>query len=1283
MFCMATCNNTKADDGRLFTSDELTSSSVNCVIQDKLGFIWVGTEDGLNKFDGYHFEHFYSKSNDSTTISDNTITTIHVDRKGQLWVGTGSGLSKFDYHNSKFTRHQFPGSLTPRVTAIAENEGGLLIGTAGYGLFCIRNGSDKVVSVTGMPKMTEEDYFSRIHVDQQGWIWRGSHKEGITRYLLDKDYKTIKKQKFHMPFGGTVCFLRKDKYTTLIVGLHGIMSFDIRTGKMDNPGYDLSALNDNVSIRNARFDNHGNLYICTAGNGVMKIARGTKLLTKAFNDNILSTANANALVVDKYENIWTTCYNKGLYKISNKKAPFSFWSLATQDIKSGSAMSSLTMGSDGNIWCTIQNNGLYVFNKQGELLEHPNSPMGTSLVYCDRQGRYWLCTENSIYSYNPATGLSTKLADLHGWGINCMADDMQGNLYVSIFGKGLWVYDMATGKSRTYSMNEQTNSDRFLWNDWIMGMKLDSSGTLWIGTAKGVSCYDTKKQEFKRFKDGCLLPNIYCNSLAEDQKGNIYIGTNAGLYKYSKHTGNIELVEPSAELEGRTIKSIVAENNDKIWLGTSNGIWLYDAKKQGMYSFIHGFGLKAREYRAGMALTTQEGNIVFGANEGLTVFSPAELNHSNIKLGEVFLTGFFINGKSCDCLQDRFTIPYEEKLFTMQFSLLDYRNTENITFEYRLNHNHSWTKVEEGSNSIVFNRMIPGKYQLEVRAVCNGVVSGKNKTITLVVENPWYATNTAYLIYILIAIAILATAFMVYRRHKREELEEAKMQFLINATHDIRSPLTLIIEPLTQLKKIVGNGEGHDYIDTISHNAQRLLLLVNQILDERKIDKKQMHLHCSETDIADFINRSMKSFKFRAERRNINLSLTSSQKGIMVWIDRIHFDKVIANLLSNAFKYTPDEGEITINVEKNDCCCIISVTDTGIGLKEEKTERLFERFYQSKNARNVSTAGTGIGLNLCRALVNLHGGTISAANRTDGRHGAVFTVSLPLGNAHLKPEEIETAEDAADLKTPQHRQPSHNIRVMVVDDDEEIAHYIKNELSAIYRFSLFRNGKEALKALLSNPSHYDIIISDVMMPEMDGISMLRAIKTNPNISDTPVILLTSKAEVADRLEGLKRGADAFLAKPFSLEELQIVIDNLVNRYRRIKGKYTNVQEQADNVTTPKVEGNDEMLMKRIMKSMNEHISDPDYNVEKMSEDVGVSRAQLHRKMKEMTGISTSEFIRNIRLEQAAKLIKEGKINITQIAYSVGFNNQTHFSTVFKKHYGMTPSEYAGSEKQIE
>ena len=395
----------------------------------------------------------------------------------------------------------------------------------------------------------------------------------------------------------------------------------------------------------------------------------------------------------------------------------------------------------------------------------------------------------------------------------------------------------------------------------------------------------------------------------------------------------------------------------------------------------------------------------------------------------------------------------------------------------------------------------------------------------------------------------------------------------------------------------------------------------------------------------------------------------------MLWIDRIHFDKVIANLLSNAFKYTPDNGEITIIVDCDGKNGIIEVTDNGIGLKEEKTDRLFERFYQSKSAREMGKEGTGIGLNLCRALVNLHGGKITAGNRNDGITGSVFTVSLPLGNKHLKPEEIETEEEKTEDNKTTNRQPSKNLRVLVVDDDEEIAQYIKNELSAYYRFTICQNGKEGLKELLGK-TRFDIVISDVMMPEMDGIQLLRSIKTNANISDIPVILLTSKADVADRLEGLKRGADAFISKPFSIEELHIQIDNLVDNMRRVRGKYSGTQGQTDKVEEVKVEGNDDMLMKRIMKSVNEHLSDPEYNVERMSEDIGISRAQLHRKMKEITGISSSEFIRNIRLEQAAKLLSEGKINITQVAYAVGYNNQTHFSTVFKKHFGMSPTEYA-------
>ena len=353
---------------------------------------------------------------------------------------------------------------------------------------------------------------------------------------------------------------------------------------------------------------------------------------------------------------------------------------------------------------------------------------------------------------------------------------------------------------------------------------------------------------------------------------------------------------------------------------------------------------------------------------------------------------------------------------------------------------------------------------------------------------------------------------------------------------------------------------------------------------------------------------------------------------------------------------------------------VIQVTDNGIGLDETNTDRLFERFYQGSNSRDVHLDGTGIGLNLSKAIVEMHGGSISAANRDDGMRGTTLTVKLPTGNEHLKPEEIMTEEESQQSQAGTRKQASKNFRILIADDDVEIASYIRNELGNWYRFDAAPNGKEALKALLTG--NYDLLISDIMMPEMDGITLLKKIKSNPNISDIPVILLTSKSEVSDRLEGFKKGADAFLAKPFNMEELHILIDNLVDNVRRLRGKFSGAQQQEEKMEKVEVKGNNDVLMERIMKCINENLQDADFNVEKLTEKVGISRAQLHRKMKEITGISAGDFIRNLRLEQAARLIKEKKINVTQVAYAVGFNNQAHFSTVFKKHYGMTPTEYS-------
>lgn len=381
--------------------------------------------------------------------------------------------------------------------------------------------------------------------------------------------------------------------------------------------------------------------------------------------------------------------------------------------------------------------------------------------------------------------------------------------------------------------------------------------------------------------------------------------------------------------------------------------------------------------------------------------------------------------------------------------------------------------------------------------------------------------------------------------------------------------------------------------------------------------------------------------------------------------------------MSNAFKFTPDGGSITIRLKEDEQHITIDVLDTGMGFKNKNTDKLFERFYQDPNSRGISLEGTGIGLNLSRTLTEMHGGTIKAANRTDNVQGAQITISIPKGNSHLKPEEIISPEDDNSNSMLSKKPTYTNCRMMVVDDDAEMRLYIKNEMSEWYKVDTFPNGVEALDALLKE--HYDIVVSDIMMPEMDGVTLLKKIKTNSRINDIPVILLTSKSDVADRLESFKKGADAFLAKPFNMSELHILTDNLISNVRRLRGKYSGAQEQKDKIEQIEVKGNNDQLMNRIMKSINEHISDPDFNVESLAEDVGISRAQLHRKMKEITGISTGEFIRNLRLEQAARLIREQKINVTQVAYAVGFNNQTHFSTVFRKRYGMSPTEYAKKE----
>ena len=1266
-----------ADTGQLYTSGKLSSSLINCLVQDRYGYIWVGTDYGLNKFDGYNFTNYLHNRTDTTSITDNIISDFLIDRKGNLWIGSAKGLMRYNYTRNTFTRLQFDDGRQPRIYSLQESHNGeILLGTAGFGLYAVSPGSNRIYRKKQYAERDSDVFFTHIYEDSHRYLWQSSHLATFSRFSESKG--RVSRRNFHSPCGAPVAFMQQSPLSMLIVCMNGILSYNYQTGSLDETDYDMGAFRNNMTINSATFDHNGNLYIGTSEHGVLVIRKGSRRMEQLESDNPrfqLTTAYVNDIVEDKDNNLWVGCYKKGLYLINQHQQAFNTWSFSAQNYVIGSCVSSIAAGNNGETWCTVQNSGVFCFDRSGRIVAHPQSPAGTSIIYKDRHGHYWISNGNALYSYNPYTGQYQQKLSFTSAGIYCMADDDLGNLYISVYSKGLYVYNEASGEVEVLNM-QQRGSKGFLCNDWVRGMMLDHTGLLWIGTSNGVSCMDTRTRSFKAMGWHNILVDKQANCFSEGERGDVIIGTDEGLYIYNRHRNTVAKFPHSEPLNGKQICSIVKDHNGDLWISTTMGIWQYCSADKRFVGHINGNGLQSKEYMLGAMMHNSDDFIGFGTADGITTFYPQAVKSNAMQLDKVYLTNFIIDGHPVACVSDHYELAHSQNSFSLEFSLLNYRNTDNISFQYRIN-GGSWSTTNEGINSVTFHKLTLGTYQLEVRAVNNGRYSTHPAKITIVINHPWYATPWAYLLYIIGVVAILAYLVYAYERKRQADLDETKMQFLINATHDIRSPLTLIMAPLNKLKQRITDTESLDEIKTIDRNAQRLLFLVNQILDERKIDKQQMKLHCQSTNIVEFIKGIRSLFTFHAQERGITIevddhALVNQSSALRLWIDRVNFDKVITNLLTNAMKYSFDGGTITISVERTDKTAVIKVADTGIGLKEEKTELLFERFYQGKNTRSLHVEGTGIGLNLCRAIVQMHGGTIKAYNRTDGVHGACVEITMPLGKAHLKPDEIlkpeeKTVADAVAKK----RQGSKNYRILLVDDDAEIARYIKDELSEWYRFDYAPNGKEGLKMLLTGK--YDLVVSDVMMPEMDGVTMLKQIKVNANVSDIPVILLTSRSEVENRLEGLRRGADAFLAKPFRMDELHVLIDNLVSNVRRIRGKYVGIQNRAEQI---EVKGNDDALMERIMKCVNENLSDPDFKIEQLTEAVGISRAQLHRKMREVNGTSASEFIRNLRLQQAVRLIEEGKINVTQVAYSVGFGSQAHFSSVFKKHFGVSPTEYA-------
>lgn len=1257
--------------GVLYTGKQLSSSAVKAVCQDRYGFMWIGTDYGLNRFDGYSFSLYQHHRNDSHSIGSNEICDILSDSKGRLWVGTNKNLSRYDLATNSFDDVPFPKNIQPRVSSIVEAKNGdIYMGTSGYGIFVIRNGSDKIEEATQINRLIKDRILGRLCFDHQGNLWMNGRDNAFYRVVM-RNGRVKGVNRWKLPQGDVLQFSICRNGTILLVFKDALLTY--QGNRFVESAYTITPQMLQVGLSCANESSTGQLYIGTE-RGLYRVHRGAapEPVNYVHDRFDLRTSPVHALTFDKYGNLWARCFRIGLLLLNDRPLPFQVWSFTTQNPAYDVALSSAAPTDDGGMWCTTWGNGLFRFNHQGIVTQHIGTVTDATVVYHSSDGHYWVGKSDGLFELNPATGSLSSALELAGYkGTIC--DDGMGTIFFSVLGQGLVSYNPHTKVSHHYLSTDKSPLGH-LCNDWISATTVDRNQCLWIATTSGVSCLDLRTGSFHPFGWNMLLSGQIIECLCVTIDDDIVIGTESGLYLYDRRSRRVRLFPGSEVLQDKKICGVESDMWGDLWVSTPTGLWQYDHRMHNFISYGTGYGQISGEYLGNVSFRSSDGMMGFGYDGGMTVFYPQTVKRIQNRQGRVWLTGAIID--------DQWQLPQDNQIdmyasnhsLKLTFSLLDYRDADGVIYEYRIK-DGPWHANATGENSINLTGMGSGTYPIEVRASYGGRQISGTCRLTVVVHAPWYASTWAYLIYLLLLCLLAYYLWHLYWHRKQHQFDEAKMRFLINAMHDVRSPLTMIINPLHSLLSAETDPSKLNLLQVIDRNTKRICQLMNQILDKRRLDKEALQIHCQRTSLIKLITGTCKLYDYEAQQRGIHFAFEHDYD-VVAWVDRMNIDKVIGNLLSNAFKYTEDGGEIKIALSSTDSKAVIRVMDNGVGVGDEETAKhLFDRFNQGMNKANLKIQGTGIGLDLCRSVVALHHGTIEASNRKDVAHGACFTVKLPLGKDHLKTEEIideKTEKEKAVVGAPR---PKSNVQVLLVDDDEELTHYVAIEMGDEYRVSVAGNGREALKKLLMMPDHYDIVVSDISMPEMDGITLLERIKENPHLRALPVILLSSKSAVDDRVTGLRHGADAYLSKPFNMEELRLTIDNLISTLRRVKGKATTEPQIDKMIGQEEVKGNNEVLMERIVNCIHEHLSDPDYNVETLADEIGLSRAQLHRKMKEMTGIATGKFIRDMRMKEAVHLLELGTINISQIAYRVGFNDQNHFSQVFKRYYGVSPKEY--------
>lgn len=1316
-------------------NEGLSQSTVFSIDQDKRGNMWFATYDGVNKYDGYAFTVYQHDISDPNSIANDIARVVKTDSQGRIWIGTRDGLSYYDDEKDKF-RNFFYDKTGKRlqVNGIAELSPEQLLISTPQGLLMFDIKESKFVDNCFNPSM--QKLIASTLCKQGDHIYIGTTDDGLFIYSIPK--ATLEKLTPVLDQKQIQAVLQQSP-TRLWVATEGsgLYLINPKTKEVTNYHHSLTdprSISSNY-IRSLALDSQNRLWVGTFNDLNIYHEGNNSFVSYSSNpveNGSLSQRSVRSIFMDSQGGMWLGTYFGGLNYYHPLKNRFkSVKRIPYQNSLNDNVVSCIVEDKDKNLWIGTNDGGLNLFNPNTRrftyyTLQEAERERGIGsnnikAVYVDEE-------KELVYIGTHAGGLNVlhrksgkmehynqKNSNLIDDNVYAILPDDDGNIWLGT----LSALVKFNPEKQTFTTIEKEKEGAPFTCKRITTIFQDTKKRIWIGGEDGLSIYNQINGELQRNQ---LLPQspveqAFINCINETSNGTLWIGTREGIYGFNEQEKKIKHYTTANGLPNNVVYGILEDSSGKLWMSTNKGLTHFSPDAEKFRNFTESDGLQSNQFNSSSYCRTSTGQMYFGGINGITTFRP-ELLIDNPYTPSVIITKLQLFNKTVRpddetgiltkniSETENITLQSWQTAFSIEFVVSNYISGQHNTFAYKLEgYDEEWYYLTDKRN-VSYSNLPQGNYNFLVKAANSDGKWNPTPTMLQIIVLPvWYKTWWAIFLFLVTFAGFITFVFRFFwmrksmaaeleieRRDKvhQEEINQMKMRFFINISHELRTPLTLILAPLQEIMNKISDRWTRNQLEHIQRNANRLLHLVNQLMDYRRAELGVFELKVKKGNANQLVQENFLFYDKLAQHKKIIYTLHSELEEREVFFDPNYLELIVNNLLSNAFKYTKAGQSITVSLKEVEGWLLLQVSDTGTGIPINKQEKIFERFYQIESEH----VGSGIGLSLVQRLVDLHHGRIELDSEVG--KGSTFSVYLPQDPSVYKPTEFAT-DDKTKEETRVHSTNAKSMyfadtekvvnetigsgdkkrgTILIVEDNNEIRHYLRSGLADLFNTLEASNGEEALDIL--KDSEVEVIITDVMMPVMDGIKLCKNVKQNIRTCHIPVIILSAKTDVKDQMEGLQVGADDYIPKPFSLAIITTKIQNMLRTRRRMLEKYSkSLEVEPEKITFNAM---DEALLKRAVTVVEKNMDNIEFSTDEFARDMNMSRSNLHLKLKAITGESTIDFIRKIRFSEACKLLKDGRYTISEVSTMVGFNTPSYFATSFKKYFGCLPTEYIKKSK---